>query len=171
MGEPVRITLFEPALAQHFYELNREWLERYFSLEPIDRQVLGDPVTHIIGKGGMIWFAWLADRVVGTCALMPAPSEEGVYELTKMAVTEAAQGRGIGRLLLEEAVAWYHQIGGRRLFLETNSRLLPAIRLYETLGFVHMPHPPGERVYSRADVYMVFLQSVDACLAAESIAQ
>jgi hypothetical protein len=39
------------------------------------------------------------------------------------------------------------------MFLETNSRLVGAIRLYERLGFVHRPLPPHSE-YARADVYM-----------------
>ena len=44
---------------------------------------------------------------------------------------------------------------GRELFLETSSVLKPAISLYESVGFVHVP-PPGARSYDRADVYMEY---------------
>tara|TARA_R110002094_G_scaffold89242_7_gene92197 strand:- start:262 stop:414 length:153 start_codon:yes stop_codon:yes gene_type:complete len=44
------------------------------------------------------------------------------------------------------------------LRLETNSKLIPAIRLYEKLGFV--PVPARNSAYTRADVQMVIdLQS------------
>ena len=39
------------------------------------------------------------------------------------------------------------------IFLETNSSLANAIRLYQRLGFVHAP-PPRPSDYARADVYM-----------------
>ena len=38
--------------------------------------------------------------------------------------------------------------------LLSNSRLAPALRLYETLGFRHAPMPEGVE-YARADVHMV----------------
>ena len=36
----LRIVPFDPALRSHFGRLNREWLERYFVVEPIDADVL-----------------------------------------------------------------------------------------------------------------------------------
>jgi hypothetical protein len=43
----------------------------------------------------------------------------------------------------------------RRLYLETNRVLAPAIRLYQSIGFQHIP--PSRIVpspYARADIYM-----------------
>jgi putative acetyltransferase len=63
------------------------------------------------------------------------------------------RGRGVGRMLMEAAVAEARAKGARRLFLETNSKLGPAIRLYERMGFVHMAEkPPSE--YDRSNVSM-----------------
>ena len=153
---PIRILSFSPALAGHFYRLNAEWLEQYFTLEPIDREVLGDPLKHIMDSGGDILFAKCDFDIVGTCALMPEKVGSGRFELTKMGVTLSAQGCGIGRRLMEAALARYHGLSGRELFLETSSRLTPAIRLYESVGFKHRPHPDGVSSYRRADVYMVY---------------
>ena len=57
------------------------------------------------------------------------------------------------RLLGQACKEWAVEIGARTVFLETNSRLANAIRLYERLGFRHAvdPHPSD---YARADVYM-----------------
>ena len=72
-----------------------------------------------------------------------------------MAVTEACQRAGVGRRLLEEAIAAARAAGATRLHLETNRKLGAAIRLYESLGFRHIP---AERVapspYARSDVAM-----------------
>ena len=151
---PVRILPYRAALAPDFERLNVEWLERYFEVEPIDREVLGNPQAHIIDAGGDILFAALDDAVVGTCALLH--HGDGRYELTKMAVTGAAQGRGIGRRLLDAALARFGELGGKRLFLESHSSLTIAVRLYELAGFVHRPRP-FESKYARADVYMEWL--------------
>ena len=72
-----------------------------------------------------------------------------------MAVTEACQGSGIGRVLLQAAIAEARALGTRRLYLETNNILVPAIRLYESVGFRHVP--PDRVVpspYSRSNVQM-----------------
>ena len=76
-------------------------------------------------------------------------------EWLKMAVTEPFLGRGIGRDLLCAAIERFHEIGGRTLYLESNSRLGPALALYESAGFRH-ESPPEASDYARADVYRVF---------------
>ena len=152
MTEPVRIVPYEPALAPHFARLNREWIERFFVLEPADLAVLGDPQAAIIDPGGMIYFALIGDEVVGTCAVMPHGA--GTLELAKMGVSPAAQGRGIGRLLGEACVAFARSTPAHTLMLASNATLTPAIHLYERLGFRHAPMPPGNE-YARANVYMV----------------
>lgn len=149
----VEIVEFSPDLAEAFHDLNVEWLDRYFEVEPIDHEILGNPEELIVQHGGVILFAKNGDDIVGTVALMH--HGDGVYELTKMAVTERQQGAGIGRRLMSACVEKYEEIGGRRLYLESHSSLTPALTLYESAGFEHTPRPaPSE--YQRSDVYMVF---------------
>ncbi len=155
----LRIVAFDPALREHFYRLNEAWLRKYFYVEEIDHRVLSNPETEIIAPGGSILFAMLGDEVVGTCALMPeadSAETEGTYELTKMAVDESRQGLGIGRALMEAALDEFRRLGGRRLFLETNSKLPPAVRLYESMGFERQPSLKPDSHYARADIYMVW---------------
>lgn len=155
----LRIVPYAAALAPHFYRLNEAWLRRYFYVEEIDHRVLSNPEPEILARGGSILFALLGEDVVGTCALLPdAPR---VYELTKMAVDESRQGLGIGRALLEAAIAEFRRLGGGRLFLETNSKLVPALRLYESLGFERQPSIKPDSHYARADVYMVWRDPLD----------
>ena len=149
----VEIIAFEPRYAADFKRLNIEWLEKYFRVEPIDEQVLSQPLR-ILRRGGAIFLARHRGEMVGTCALLNAG--EGRFELSKMAVTAAHQGLGIGRKLLEAAIADYLARGARELFLESNSSLEPAITLYETAGFAHAPRPAPSH-YQRSDVYMVYV--------------
>lgn len=150
----VRVVPYAPGLAPHFHRLNAEWLSKDFTIERFDEAVLSDPQTHILDPGGAVFFALDGDDVVGTCALMlDAP---GVYELTKMGVTATAQGRGIGRRLIEAAIAEFRRLGGRELFLESSSKLAPALALYRSVGFELQPGiKPGSH-YGRADVYMIW---------------
>lgn len=151
MAAPVHLVPFDPGLAAHFARLNREWIERFFVLEPADLAVLNDPHAAVIARGGMIYFALLGDEVVGTCAVMP--HEPGTLELAKMAVSPSAQGRGVGRLLGEACIAFARTTDAHTLMLHSSSKLGPALHLYETLGFRHAPMPPGVE-YARADVHM-----------------
>ncbi|MFP7723039.1 GNAT family N-acetyltransferase [Lysobacter sp. A3-1-A15] len=138
-----------------FARLNIEWLERWFVVEPIDREVLSDPATHILAGGGRVLFAVDPDgRALGTVALLHTGG--GVFELTKMAVDPASRGRGIGRRLVQGALRTFAGMEGRELFLESSSKLGPALALYESVGFVHHPAPRPGSHYARADVYMVW---------------
>lgn len=150
----VQVVPFNASLKPWFGVLNRIWLERYFEVEPIDQQVLDDPETHVLAKGGQILFALQGDQVVGTCALKH--HGDGNYELTKMAVADHAQGLGVGRLLLNEIICVYRQRKGSRLYLESHDSLQPALKLYETGGFAHVPRPEESSPYVRSNVYMVF---------------
>ena len=139
----------EPA----FRELNEAWIAKYFTIEEPDRKVLEDPVGEIIGSGGHIFMAVVQDVPVGCCALLPM--ERGAFELAKMAVREGQRGRGIGRKVLEYAIAYARKLGASRLYLETNRKLTNAIHLYESVGFQHVsPDQVIPSPYARANVFM-----------------
>ena len=153
-ADAVEVVPFAPELREDFYRLNADWLERFFHVEEVDHRVLSNPEGEILASGGRIFFARSGDRIVGTCALMLA--EPGVFELTKMAVDPSAQGLGIGRKLIERAISEFQAMGAKQLFLETNTKLAPAIRLYESVGFEHQPAVREGTHYSRANVYMIW---------------
>jgi GNAT superfamily N-acetyltransferase len=147
----IEVIPFRPQFAADFRRLNFEWIERMFKVEAPDLEVLDDPERAIVAPGGMIFFALESDTVVGTVAMIRAGG--GRCELAKMTVAQAHQRRGIGELLGGAGTAWARERGFRSVFLETNSRLGNAIRLYERLGFRHAPWPhPSD--YARGDVYM-----------------
>jgi len=75
------------------------------------------------------------------------------FELAKMAVSSEYRGHGLGERLGRATVDFARGAGAELLFLETNSSLANAIRLYQRLGFVHAT-PPHASEYVRADVYM-----------------
>jgi ribosomal protein S18 acetylase RimI-like enzyme len=155
MTGQVRIVDYDARWREDFARLNLEWLERWFTVEPIDRAVLGDPEASILAHGGRVLYAVDADdHALGTVALKH--EGDGVYELTKMAVAPEERGTGVGRLLVDAAIAAYLELDGRELFLESSQKLQPALRLYESAGFVHQPGARPGSPYARADVHMVW---------------
>ena len=150
----LRVVDFDPALREHFYRLNADWLRKYFYLEEIDHRVLSQPEQEILAGGGEVLFALLGDQVIGTCALKV--ESPGVFELTKMAVDESHQGLGVGRRLLARAIEVFRQRQGRTLFLESSTKLTPALNLYLSMGFEHQPALKPDSHYSRSDVYMIW---------------
>ena len=65
----------------------------------------------------------------------PHPASRHVADLGLM-VAANARRQGVGTALLEQAVAWAHATGVRKLELHVFPHNEPAIRLYERFGFV-----------------------------------
>lgn len=151
----LRIRPFDDSLAQHFHDINAEWIEAMFRLEATDREVLKNPREKIIAPGGDILFVEAPGHgIIGTCALQK--TGPGSFELTKMGVRETARGLKAGEFLLEAVIARAQQIGATKLYLLTNHACEAAIHLYEKLGFVHDAEIMAEygARYERCDVAM-----------------
>lgn len=152
---PLRLREYSDDLAQAFHDINAEWIQAMFVLEPVYREVLENPHEKIIAPGGTILFVETEGLgVVGTCALKPTGG--GGYELTKMGVLESARGLGAGAFLLAATIARAQRIGADPLYLLTNHTCAAAIHLYEKLGFRHdagIMAEYGTR-YARCDVAM-----------------
>jgi GNAT superfamily N-acetyltransferase len=146
-----QVVPFRPDLAHYFGALNREWIERYFVVEEADLIVFNDPFAAIVEPGGQVFFVTVEDEVFGTCAVIRCNSK--LYELAKMAVHPVARGRGYGDLLVEIAIEFARAAGAETLMLLSNSRLEPALRLYEKHGFRYVPVSTPHH-YSRVDVQM-----------------
>ncbi|MEM7298486.1 MAG: GNAT family N-acetyltransferase [Bacteroidota bacterium] len=146
----ISIVDFTANYRQAFRDLNYEWIEKYFAVEESDRKMLENPQGYIIDKGGAVLIALLNGEPVGTCALIKMDDEK--YELAKMAVSPKAQGKKIGYLLGEATLEKARELGGKMVYLETNSSLTPAINLYKKLGFSDTCG--NDSPYSRCDVQM-----------------
>ncbi len=155
MDEDVVITSIRtPEEAEAFRRLNEEWIVDLFVLEDADRAVLEDPFGTIVDQGGDVLVANRDGRTVGCVALLA--ERPGVYELTKMAVDVGERGRGTGRKLALAAIERARELRASSLFLASNKRLAPAVALYESIGFVHVPPEQLSPVpYTRADVFML----------------
>ena len=150
--EPVIRAFASTADAEAFRTLNREWIAHYFVIEEEDERQLSDPVRAYLDPGGEIFFAELDGRVIGCVAIVPEGS--GAWELSKMAVTPAVRGGGIGRRLLTAAIDGARERGARAVFLGTSTQLPNAVHLYEALGFQHVAPDTMHMPYDRADVFM-----------------
>ncbi len=150
MEQELAITEFQPELAPYFTKLNHAWIEKYFSVEPMDHKILSDPENEIIKKGGHIFFATINKDVVGTFALLKI--EEGIYELSKMAVDESFHGKKIGNKLLAYCIGMCRKLDAKKLVLYSNTKLEPAIHLYKKYGFREILLDTSE--YKRSNIKM-----------------
>jgi putative acetyltransferase len=145
-----------PDDAAAFARLNEAWISQHFTLEAKDRETLADPFGTYVEPGGDVLLARDHDgTILGGVALEPLHGEPGVFELSKMVVDPAAQGQGLGRRLLHAAIERARALGATSLFLGSNSKLAPAVHLYEAVGFTHVPREDiGPMPYARANVFM-----------------
>ncbi|MFD1613926.1 GNAT family N-acetyltransferase [Gelatiniphilus marinus] len=148
----VEIIPFDKKYSKDFYELNIEWLQTYFYVEALDEAVLRKPETHIINKGGHIFFAKLDTEIVGTAALMPF-GNDGVFELTKMAVSPKYRGLKLGQQLMQYCIDFAKSMELPKLILYSSTKLENAIYIYRKYGFLEIAIEPNSP-YKRSDIKM-----------------
>ncbi len=147
----LEIIPFDPAYAEDFKQLNLAWLNKYFWVEPHDEEVLGKPEKYILEPGGTIFFVMEREKVIGTVALMKM--EDGIFELTKMAVIPEAQGKKIGQKLMEHTLRYAKDKGWKTLIIYSNRKLENAIYIYLKYGFKEIPIEENNP-YARGDIKM-----------------
>ena len=150
MNDTIEIIIFKPQHSSRFYDLNVEWLEKYFYVEPYDKKVLSNPQEFIINKGGFIFFAKLGDEIVGTVALI---NQKSFFELSKMAVSPKHQGLKIGPQLMNHCIDFAKQQHWKSITLYSHRKLVPAINLYKKVGFVEIELEKDSH-YERSDIKM-----------------
>lgn len=94
-------------------------------------------------KDGM-WVAELDGRRVGCIAIQHDPSRPGWAQLRWYFVESDARGHGVGRALLDQAIAFCHRARHEGIWLSTVDDLAAARRQYEHAGFrlVHTEPQP-----------------------------
>lgn len=152
--EAINILEYEPGLQPAFEKLNRDWISKYFTMEPVDEEVVTNPEAHIMKDGGAILFASFKGQVVGTVALKKEGNE--LFELCKMAVDENFRGHHAGLILGEAALQKAKSLGAKQVILysETTFNNGIAINLYHRLGFKEVELEKGG--YERCNIKMVY---------------
>jgi len=148
---PLKIIPFKPELAIHFKDLNLQWLEKYFFVEPKDIELLNDCEKSIINKGGKIFFAEYQGKIVGCFSFIKLGDNN--YELGKMAVDPQYQGLKIGQQLLTFAVEHARNNNWRRIVLYSSTKLDAALHIYRKYGFKEVVLEEN-LPYARSDIKM-----------------
>jgi DNA-binding MarR family transcriptional regulator len=141
----VKIVPYNDLYADAFRKLNEEWISTFFKMEEADHKALDHPKEYILDNGGEIVVALYNEEPVGVCALIKMNDPDYDYELAKMAVSPKAQGKNIGWLLGQAIIEKARSLGAKKIYLESNTILKPAINLYHKLGF--------EKIGGRATPY------------------
>lgn len=149
----MEIQAYNDTFAQAFYNLNLQWLETYFYVEPYDREVLSKPMQHIIHPGGEIFFITQNNTAIGTVALIKRG--DGVFELTKMAIEHSKQGKNLGQQLLQHCIDFAKENNFKVLYLYSNTKLENAIHIYKKHGFKQVAIPE-DNPYKRSNIKMIY---------------
>ncbi|HKW89505.1 MAG TPA: ribosomal protein S18-alanine N-acetyltransferase [Candidatus Acidoferrales bacterium] len=86
----------------------------------------------LLKSGALCWVAGYEKRVLGFLLARQAADE---LEILNLAVSAASRRKGVGSLLLREALAWAEQNGISKLHLEVRASNFAAVKLYEAHGF------------------------------------
>lgn len=148
----ISIIDYKAEFADHFKNINLQWIKQYFTPESEDLLSLENPQEHLLDPGGAIFFAQADGQIVGTCGLKKWSKTE--YELVKMGVLDGFKGLHLGQMLGEKIIEEAKAKGCQRLFLESNRALKPALALYKKLGFKEVKYQTSRCGYSRCDVTM-----------------
>lgn len=146
-----KIIPFESSFSHVFRDLNIEWLEEFFYVEPHDRELLEKCEQVIINKGGHIFFYKENESILGTFALIKI--SEDTYELGKMAVKQSERGKGIGQKMLQYCLNFSQNQGWTKLILYSNTSLDNSIHIYKKFGFKEVPLD-SKNPYDRGNIKM-----------------
>ena len=146
----IEIVDYRPEHQPYFEKFNRDWIEEHYELEPLDLFVLQNPEHAILKPGGAVLIALIDGKVAGAVALRKI--DDLTFEFTKMAVDAAFRRKGIAEALSHASFEKAKELGAETVILYSNTLQSAAIKLYEKLGFKHLPVEQG--VYRRANVKM-----------------
>lgn len=141
---------YDPQYKDDFIKLNKAWLEEYFYIELHDIDTFNNIENEIIEKDGEIFFCKVNNEIAGTVAMIK--TNNTTYELAKMAVDKKFQGMKLSKLLMEACIEFAKKKKAEKIFLLSNTKLLPAINLYKKFNFIEIPLTPND--YDRANIQM-----------------
>ena len=110
-----------------------EWLQDHICLYDFEEEMKHFPVPYV-PPSGALFLAKQNGRALGAVGVRPL--DDGVCEMKRMFVHEAARGTGLGRRLAEATLAWAKDAGYHAMRLDTLPKLTAARTLYESLGFI-----------------------------------
>jgi ribosomal protein S18 acetylase RimI-like enzyme len=145
----LQIKAFEDKYHQQFREISLDWLQSNGLYEKADDDLLDNPLKYL-EHGSFILLAHYHDEIVGTVTL--SPLENDTFEIMKLGVIDAYKRLGIGRKLLQTCIDICHKKEVKLITLDTSSKLVNAIKLYEKFGFEHIELTAS--YYESADVKM-----------------
>ena len=123
--------------------------------------VYSDPTTDDLyglfrKSRSVLWVAEIDDVPEGCCGVYPTKGlQDNCAELVKYYLARNGRGKGIGRQLMERCIESARDMGYQKLYLESMPHFSKAVRIYEKLGFRHLPGPLGNSGHTTCNIWMI----------------
>jgi GNAT superfamily N-acetyltransferase len=110
--------------------------DRWFAPAAFEAELAGLPGSYAPRRKGALLLAYNGGRPAGCVALRAHGG--GLCELKRLFVPLTCRGLGIGRALVEQAIATARAAGHKRLRLDCSLRQVEAMRLFVGAGFARI---------------------------------
>ena len=94
----MQIVPYKSEHKKFFTEINARWIEKYFEIEPYDFEQFDRSKEIFIDEDGYIFIGIIEEKPMASFALLKL--EDGIFELSKMAVSIEYLGQGYGNQLI-----------------------------------------------------------------------
>ncbi len=135
----VQLTGYFPGAIGKITELHATYYHENWDLDVSFEIQVGRELSEFIGEFQKnrdgFWVATVGGEFAGSIAIDGRQAEEHGARLRWLIVDPAFQGRGIGRLVLKEAIEFCRSAGYKKIYLWTFEGLDAARFLYERAGF------------------------------------
>lgn len=128
---------YEDRYKPELLAISLPWLEENHILEPADIEQLEHP-ERTLATGGRIFLARTGEEIIGM--IMLELFGDGTCEPFKYGVKEPWRNQGVGRALMDAALAAARELGQHTAVLTSHHSLKAALHIYEGYGFRHTEH-------------------------------
>lgn len=139
-------------------EIIKMELSHAHQVAQLENECFSDPwslqaVTGEITNPLSLWLVAIEDDLV--LGYIGSQSVLGEADMMNLAVSESARGKGIGIQLVQALMDKLRENGVYRLTLEVRVSNIPAINLYEKLGFKNIGRRPNYYYHPKEDAYIM----------------
>lgn len=132
----MKIIKFKEEYRQSFIDFNTDWIVSNFGfLEEEDIETF-ENIDKILADGGMIFFAEENNIPLAACMTHRVKNAEpDIWEICKLGSNKNLPHKGAGSAVFKASMDWAISKGAKKLVLISNSKLKPALHIYEKYGF------------------------------------
>lgn len=145
----MQIVPYKSEHKKFFTEINARWIEKYFEIEPYDFEQFDRSKEIFIDEDGYIFIGIIEEKPMASFALLKL--EDGIFELSKMAVSIEYLGQGYGNQLMKFCIDFAQKNRFLEIILYTHTKLESAVHLYRKFGFKELKLEPNAP-YKRANL-------------------